>query len=85
MGWFDLDSRGCVLPVINSDGDVWKISVTEDKVCKEDLEQPQEERHPDCGSEKKKDVDFLLLLKLIYINNMTSVELILEKYPLLIG
>ena len=54
MGWFDLDSRGCVLPVINSDGDVWKISVTEDKVCKEDLEQPQEERHPDCGSEKKR-------------------------------
>ena len=42
-----------MIPVINSDGNVWKISVTKDEVSQEHLEQPQEYYHANSGSEKK--------------------------------
>jgi len=45
------------LPVVNSDGDIWKISVAEDKVSKKHLEQPQEDYHKHGGSENKSKIN----------------------------
>ena len=41
-------------PVIDSDSDLWKRSVSEDKVTKKQLETPQYNRYDDSGSEKIK-------------------------------
>lgn len=52
-GRLDLASRGIILPVINSDGNVWKFSVAEDKVSQEHLDQLQENCHASRGTRKK--------------------------------
>ena len=45
-----MHEKTVTIPVINCDGYVWEISVTEDTVSKKHLEEQQENCHGDCRS-----------------------------------